>query len=158
MPLTQVVRLRGYGLKVGGGRTSLRSPNPIGSNRGDHSIGSRLTQGWHGGASNAFVGSLFAKGGEWLTTIDFSIVYNAECFQLMKTFEIRQPLMVHTTITGQATMSPKGGCSMGIERLLGAKKRLKASCTEISLDVDADDGQRVRRLTQQIPQLILSGE
>ena len=46
---------------------------------------------------------------------------------------------------------------MGIERLLGAKKRLKASCTEISLDVDADDGQRVRRLTQQIPQLILSG-
>ena len=34
----------GYGLKVGGGRTSLRSPDPCDSTRGDHSICSRLAQ------------------------------------------------------------------------------------------------------------------
>ena len=34
----------GCGLKVGGGRTSLRSPDPCDSTRGDHSICSRLAQ------------------------------------------------------------------------------------------------------------------
>jgi hypothetical protein len=49
-PIAKLVTIKGlvvglfirYGLKVEGGRTSLRSPNPSGSTRSNHPVGSRL--------------------------------------------------------------------------------------------------------------------
>ena len=37
-----VLRYTAYGLKVGGGRTSLSFPNPRGSTRSNHQVGSRF--------------------------------------------------------------------------------------------------------------------
>ncbi len=36
----------------------------------------------------------FTKGGEWLMTIDFSTIFNSECFQLLKNNGSKQPSMV----------------------------------------------------------------
>ena len=61
-----------------------------------------------------------------MTTIEFSTVYNAECFQLMKTFESQQPLIVRTTIPGN-----NHDCTKRLFdeycRLHEAEKRLDAS-------------------------------
>jgi len=51
-PIAKLVTIKGlvvglfirYGLNLGGGRTSLRSPNPSGSTRSNHSVGSPLLQ------------------------------------------------------------------------------------------------------------------
>ena len=57
-----VGRYRRYGLQIGGGRTSLRSPNPSGSTRSNHSFGSRLAPSRTHRRSNQPPRRLFARG------------------------------------------------------------------------------------------------